>query len=485
MSYFGEKLSEAVRASGVRASEICRKTELNKSYFSKMKNGSMLPADCGIVRAVAEAMGLDVEGTSSLCRAYMVSKLGEKYINIEAALKNIFSIRSVQPEINDITQNDSLKLQNGVSVSGRRNVYHATGQLFENSTKSIQILFSADNEELCTVINKLLTFKKSSFMCNIMLYLNNESDISAYNINTLSSIMPVILSGKADIHYEYTDIEHFYSLSLYPYIIINEHEVLLIKHDCSGAVYLNSENTVKEYQNFFQKKYKGSEKFCFMFDNIGEFINGISSLFVNENSHKLVDLYVVKANPCVMFEANSKVVDEHICDKSAHEGFVEDYMNFLMNHTIKNVKRHITMFSDKGVKDFLENEIYYEFNKFIDLPVSKELRRKFFRKFIKDAHKTSAIQVNMMHDDFFSECRHCANIWSDGKMLMVFNFDDDYRIVVCRERSIISTFINFINALKTSGVTLSKKEILAAMEQNLERYDSVMMTDSECCFCSM
>ena len=62
-----------------------------------------------------------------------------------------------------------------------------------------------------------------------------------------------------DIHYEYTDIEHFYSLSLYPYIIINEYEVLLIKNDCSGAVYLNSESTVKEYQNFFQKKYKISE----------------------------------------------------------------------------------------------------------------------------------------------------------------------------------------------------------------------------------
>ncbi len=92
-----------------------------------------------------------------------------------------------------------------------------------------------------------------------MLYLNNESDVSAYNINTFSSIMPVLLSGKADIHYEYTDIEHFYSLSLYPYIIINEYEVLLIKNDCSGAVYLNSESTVKEYQNFFQKKYKISE----------------------------------------------------------------------------------------------------------------------------------------------------------------------------------------------------------------------------------
>lgn len=141
MSYFGEKLSEAVRVSGVRASEICRKTKLNKSYFSKMKNGSMLPADCGIVRAVAQAMELDVEGTSSLCQAYMVSKLGEKYIDIEATLKNIFSIRSVQPEINDIIKNESLKLQNGVFISGRRNVYYATGQLFEKSIQNIHILF--------------------------------------------------------------------------------------------------------------------------------------------------------------------------------------------------------------------------------------------------------------------------------------------------------------------------------------------------------
>ena len=178
-----------------------------------------------------------------------------------------------------------------------------------------------------------------------------------------------------------------------------------------------------------------------MFDNIGEFINSISNLFFDENSHKLVDLYVVKENPCVMFEANSKVVNKHICDKSAYEGFFEDYMNFLINHTIKNVKRHITIFSDKGVKNFLENEIYYEYNKFIDFPVSKELRRKFFRKFIKDAHKTSIIQVKMMYDEFFSEYRHCANVWSDGKMLMVFNFNDGYRILLCRETSIISTIL--------------------------------------------
>ena len=57
-----------------------------------MKNGSILPADCGIVRAVAQAMELDVESTSALCRAYMVSKLGEKYIDIEAALKKKFSV---------------------------------------------------------------------------------------------------------------------------------------------------------------------------------------------------------------------------------------------------------------------------------------------------------------------------------------------------------------------------------------------------------
>lgn len=35
MSYFGEKLSEAVRVSGVRASEICRKPSLTNLISAK------------------------------------------------------------------------------------------------------------------------------------------------------------------------------------------------------------------------------------------------------------------------------------------------------------------------------------------------------------------------------------------------------------------------------------------------------------------
>ena len=463
---FGNKLSEFLSSSNMKAAEVCRKTGLSKSYFSKMKNGIMLPQDLGKVRDIANAMNLNHDETTQICEAYKKDKLEEKFINIEKSLKKILNLNEYRDNDAESLEFSDMKLFNGQAIKGKENVYNALHLIIKNSKAFTNSILSDCNAEIFKVINQSLTLKNNLFKFHQLIYLdNNEYE---RNFKCFSEIMPMILSGKVFTKYLYTNINKMHSFSLFPSILLNEDELLLISSDYSVALYMNSADAVSEYSDYFTEKYKSAAYFCVMFESIGSFIKGCSEIFTESEKNIPIDFYVIKRNPCVMLEGTSSIVQEHICDESIDDNFVENYMDFLLKNTIKNVKRYNILFSSKGMDEYFSKEIYYEYNKYIDCPVSFELRKNAFESFFNNAKRSNSIQVGLLADSFFQEPRHCINIWSDGKLLVILNFEKCYRIIILREKTIVNGIVEYFDELKSLKFILSKRETLNIMNQKLK-----------------
>lgn len=92
MSDFGEELSSLMAKKTISAENLCQMAELNPAYLEKLKCGKLLPSNYGVVKKISEVLGLVPEEEYQLWNSYKVSKLGEKHMCTEEALKALFAL---------------------------------------------------------------------------------------------------------------------------------------------------------------------------------------------------------------------------------------------------------------------------------------------------------------------------------------------------------------------------------------------------------
>lgn len=75
------------------------------------------------------------------------------------------------------------------------------------------------------------------------------------------------------------------------------------------------------------------------------------------------------------------------------------------------------------------------------------------------------MQLGLLENALFTRRRHCINLWSTGKMLLMFDFEDSYRLVLLQENTIVSAIIEYFRALRKAEAVRTKEETLEIMQQ--------------------
>ena len=143
MSDFGEELSSLMAKKTISAENLCQMAELNPAYLEKLKCGKLLPSNYGVVKKISEVLGLVPEEEYQLWNSYKVSKLGEKHMCTEEALKALFALPAARPQ-RVLGKINAVSLQNGVPICGRERVYQAIRQLLRESTDSADLLLHVE-----------------------------------------------------------------------------------------------------------------------------------------------------------------------------------------------------------------------------------------------------------------------------------------------------------------------------------------------------
>lgn len=454
----------------LRAIDVCEELKLNKSYFSKMKNGSMLPPNFAFVEEMARVMRLSPFEKDALCKAYQYSKFGASYRVIEDSVREIYDVNPLNKTSKNRNSIAPKSFHNGELINGRDNVLQAVHQIIIGSEAEMNMIFIPENEELCSIIKDSMAEKDKDFVCQWMMYLNDVQGLSADNIKSFSQIVQIMMAEcEIDINYGYANMNNFYEYSVFPYIFVSEKEAILINRSCANAIYLNNEKITEFYRKQFHTKFESAEKLCMMFDDLEDFLNEHDTIFKPYETGCPHDLYIVEHNMCIINEVNSESVYSHLALDEKKERLMQSYMKFLYQYCA-NVKTQYLMFSKDGAKELLEADEYYEFNKFMTFPLSKTLRRNYYKSFVDKVGKTDLIQPNIIQDSFIGSNTHLSNIWSDGKVLFLFNFKDSYRILIMREKSIANSLIGYLDSLRECGIILSKKDSIRFMHEAWEKY---------------
>ena len=466
MSDFGEELSSLMAKKTISAENLCQMAELNPAYLEKLKCGKLLPSNYGVVKKISEVLGLVPEEEYQLWNSYKVSKLGEKHMCTEEALKALFALPAARPqrvpgEINAVS------LQNGVPICGRERVYQAIRQLLRESTDSADLLLHVERQEFCRILGEEIWEKGADYRCRLLLYLREER-MAEKNVASFGMLVQALLSGRIEVHYNYIVAEKLVDYILFPFLIRTEQALLLLNQDLSAALYLDEPETVAIYGSYFQKKYGNARQLCAVFESADRFIRESQVLFAEDGSTKPMDFYILSRKPCVIFENDEKIVREHVCAENMADGFVENYMTFLYEKIFSGVKKMKILFCRDGMTDFLNSEEFHEFHPTVDKPIPKAVRQEFFGKMIRQAQENDNMQLGLLENALFTRRRHCINLWSTGKMLLMFDFEDSYRLVLLQENTIVSAMIEYFRALRKAEAVRTKEETLEIMQQELD-----------------
>lgn len=462
MLSFGEILNVLLKQHNLKAKEVAEKIGVNESYFSRLKKGLIMPQNYELIQNIAKAMNLPEHEKRMLINSYKVTKLGDEIISTEEAIQNLYNISFPKKTTENTVE---ISLKNGDTISGMENIISTLNSMFSNS-EHMDCLFIPDNKQFCDLFKENV-FVKSSV--NWLVFLEDKKEKQAANINIFTETMSFLLAFQSNVKYIYKDIIEYYFTTAFPYFFVNEKELILIERDCHKAFYFDNQDFIHIVREKFEEQMKVATPFVLMLTGFEEYLENWGTLFANPEKSNSDDLLIIEKRPCIIHEATHSDISLHISDNEHNDLLARTYVEFLKWSAIR-LRTQEMMFSVEGIREYFSAEVYHEYSRHLTKPISKALRREFFVKLIEMSKSKNFLVPEVMIDSPFNQSDiRVINVWKSGIVLIVFDFDETFRIAVMQEKTIASSLWDYFHGLKDCGIVRNKKESIQIMEDEFRR----------------
>ncbi len=463
MLTFGEILNVLLKQHNLKAKAVAEKIGESESYFSRLKTGQIMPKNYELIQKITEAMNLPEHEKRILINAYKVTKLGEDIITTEESIQNLYNISFPKKTINE--NKTEIGLKNGDTISGMENIVSILNSMFSYSSH-MDCLFIPDNKQFCDLFREKVSVKSS---VNWLVYLDNTAKSQSANINIFTETLSFLLAFQADVRYRYKNVEEYYLSTAFPFVFINEKELILIKRDCQTAFYFDNWDFTRITRDKFEEQMKTVAPFVLMLTGFEEYLENWETLFTNPEKSNSDDLLIIEKHPCIIHEATLSDISLHISDNEHNDLLARTYRNFL-KWSATRLRTQEMMFSVEGIRDYFSAEVYNEYSRYLTKSISKALRRELFAKLIEMSKIRKDFVPEIMLDSPFGQSDiRVINVWKSGIVLIIFDFDEAFRIAVMQEKTIASSLWDYFHSLKDCGIVRDKKESIQIMEDELRR----------------
>ena len=376
---------------------------------------------------MADILQLNPEETEHFFTAYKVSRFGPNYQRIESAIQ-VLSQAAMFPE-SAITEPEMLP-QNGKMIQGKEFVLQAVRFVLQGQqdTERIDLQLQPNDADLVRTVQNCIMKLPEQVVCNWQLFLHQrlKSMVYAENLELLSYSMPLLLTCRMHVRYQYAKLDEFFLHQRFPFLIRNGQKLLLITKDCMTGMYFDDPETVQFYAGAMQKSFEKSKSFCSMYQDLSVFFRDTVLEKFTASACRNADLYVVKKNPCISSGFEIEEMRQHIVDDMP--GKVASQYYAMLLKIIQNTASQHMFFTEDGMRELMEIEEYYEFLPGITKSIQKPIRYRILQNVIGMAQKSDYMQYHMIHHSLLSfRTLTLMNIWSDGKVLLVFHLEQENR----------------------------------------------------------
>lgn len=470
MSNFSEILHTFVQKSELRAVDISSAMQLNKSYLSRMVNGKLLPKKQSIVTELADLLRLNTAERETLYAAYAAEKTRLPYDTLQAAMYRIFHVdHHIAPCDTACMQ----PLQNGAVLTAEQEIIDAIQWMLSEADGSIRILLRHSSPTVYRMMLQQLVNRGT--VCKwLMPMRTGEGEQQAFeNLSDFSLMLPVILNADVALRSYPASESMTGEGEFFPYCVITEKAVLIISADAAQAMYFDFPQVAALHCRNFDAIFEKSEPLCAVFDDYRSILLDYASRAAEQETSTINRMYVIARRPCVVFSVSQSAIVSHLNSDGDKQQMAKAYRKFLDvlsgSRTGKS-EEHIFL-AEEGIREFLCDEEFYEFNKCISLPISREIRHACFEKMLDSIAMNKVFDYNVADSTLLDAASNCTvNAWPDGRILLFYDFEDSYRIVIMNDPKIAQAFIAYFTHLRECGMTVSGKEVLVLMQQKYAEY---------------
>ncbi len=463
MSYFGLMLDTLMQLHGHRAVDLCQALHIHKSYFTKMKNGTLLPKEYALVESLAEAMRLTAEERAALDIAYKNTKYGPAFGAIELALKRMFSVKYSEP---DTAVSSAAFLENGTLIRGKQHIMQVAARLLQEAEERVDLLFIPEQADICEMLASAAAGMQQGTKLNWLLYLCSKSGISEENVEVFVNALPLMLVKQADVRFEYVNFIEYDHYALFPFLLVSERAAIVMDRTMSEAIYVNRPELVEAYRNHFGERFHHARPFAVMHDVLEDFLEA-----ANVWQGEAGDLYMIENRPRIVYESG---YEELLLQGASAEDrlLLVHRCADLVTKIHKHTRKQCVIFSETGMREHLTEE--WEITHHLSQGIPMDLRRKLFAHFATASKEGKFLSPHILECPFFEAgAIHMIHLWTNGKMLFQFHFGDRMCMLTMHEKSIATSLIAYLQMLMDCGVILSKQASIQCMEQMLERYGTI------------
>ncbi len=470
MSKFSALLQEYLQHSDLRAVDISFAMQLSKSYLSRVLNGKLLPKKESFVTEIATLLQLTAQERETLYAAYAAEKTGLPYDKLQETVYRIFHIPHHIPP----AERDELPpLQNGDVFMDETAINDAIRRMLSAAEGTVRILLRHQDEAVYRVILQQLIASRLS--CSWILPMQTgEGAAQAFeDLLDVALLLPVLLNADVTVRTCAAAAAAGNGTDFFPYCVITQRGVLLITADHTQAMYLDFPQVTALHAEKFDALFEHAEPLCTVFDDYRAILLNYASQVTELETIPISRMYVLARRPCVVFSVSQSAIMEHLNldgDKNQMAQAYRGFLDMLSGSRTGKVEEHIFLAED-GIREFLCDEEFYEFNKCISLPISREIRHACFRKMLGSIARNKVFDYNVTSASPLDAASNCTvNTWPDGRIILFYDFEDSYRIVIMNGPSLAQAMIGYFQHLRECGMTVSGKEVLCLMQEKYAQF---------------
>ncbi len=429
MSKFSALLQEYLQHSDLRAVDISTAMQLSKSYLSRVLNGKLLPKKESFVTEIATLLQLTATERETLHAVYAAEKTGLPYDKLQEATYRFFH---VPHHIPSAERDEPPPLQNGDVFTDEAAINDAIRRLLSAAEGTVRIFLRHHDEAVYRVILQQLIASRIS--CRWILPMQTgEGEAQAFeNLLDVSLLLPVLLNADVTVR-TCAAAAAENGTDFFPYCVITQRGVLLLAADHTQAMYFDFPQVTALHAEKFDALFAHAEPLCTVFDDYRAILLNYTSQATEPETIPISRMYVLARRPCVVFSVSQSAITEHLNldgDKKQMAQAYRGFLDMLSGSRTGKVEEHIFLAED-GIREFLCDEEFYEFNKCISLPISREIRHACFRKMLGSIARNKVFDYNVTSASPLDAASNCTvNAWPDGRIILFCDFEDSYRIVI-------------------------------------------------------
>lgn len=461
-------LRDFIDKSNYTVYQLAKISNVNRSTLQKAISGERSISRENLSK-IMPFLNLTLQEQQELQNALLISEMGEvsyqKHMYIKNLLTDSISLPDVPINHTEIPLfSSNKKPEYGELIKGSYQIIHAICDMlsyelachehaFLYGISSFHDTFFSDLYEQLqadvfsqTEIKHIVPFVKVT---------DRNDRSSLYNLNCLSILIPFIMSSqKKNCEFYYCYEESIAeNLSAVPFLhsIVLPQNVILLSTDCQMALVL-SKDTVPYFKKHFHTVLQSSFPLFNTVDT-ASLLSAFISL-ASETTHS----YMLELQPCL-----TAFVDEEIIQNVINKDLPLQQQQLLAAtlltqcSILKKMTDFISIFSQKGLDDFVEKGIVYQVPLDLYHPLDLQARIKILEQLI-EANESGSKKFYMIKEEVFHPAFEVFTY--NTSMLFSYTGPDHKEAGICiiKEITVIDSFQDFLLHVVNHNLTYSLEE---------------------------